>query len=161
MMQNFREKYAYTISLYLSLISVTVISFIAYFLKLTSSLFAAIAVFLIVFLVSFFLRFLSFSSIKKYLDLAIFIIGGFILFSLNFLSSPMLSRELFCEPTPLIDVYSYDCSSRGKILEMISNGYSLLLHVHFYIFLTFSFISIVLSIKYLLELRKRDKQFSI
>ena len=151
-MQNFREKYAYKTSLYFNLVCVIFVNFIIYFLNSLPFYFRTMVPLLfILFWVGFFLRLYSGKGLKKYLDLTIFIFGSFISFFLSLLSG--FTNPLFCE---FKGPFTFDCSQRGVLLDVLAAMISFVLSIHFYIFFIVSFASVILSVKYLMVLNEKE-----
>lgn len=152
-MQNFREKYDYKISLYLTLVSLIFILVATFH----DSFLIIGLIGVLLFLLSFFIRLTAVDSLKRYKDLIFYItvcLFSYILYMSSRWGGP---GPLFCTPVILgVDGTQFDCSSRGLLQAALSFFLELLVLFHYYIFLIGSFISILLSSKYLLELRKTE-----
>jgi hypothetical protein len=148
-MQNFREKYAYKISLYLLILA----GFVIFFNNVPSSNFV-----ILLWTGALIFRFISIDSIKHWKDINIFFIV--ILASLSYsVFSPMYVVRWAGMPQPCIagipcDPYPKNYSQDLSYLFSTPSNY---LGIEFsFCIVVLIIISIIFSIKYLLELRKRD-----
>lgn len=152
-MQNFREKYAYKISLYLTLISLIFILTATF----RDSFLIIGLIGVLLFLLSFFIRLMVVDPLKRYKDLFFY----FVIFLFSYILY-MISRwgglvSLFCTPVTVgVEGTQFDCSSRGLLQTSLSVFLELLVLYHYYVFIIGSFVSIIFSTKYLFELRKRE-----
>jgi hypothetical protein len=152
-MQNFREKYAYKISLYLTLFSLILI-LVATF-RDTFLIIGLIGALL--FLLSFFIRLMVVNPLKRYKDLFFYFAICLFSYILYMISKRGGLGFLFCTPVTVgVDGTQFDCSSRGLLQASLSNFFELLVLYHYYVFILGSFVSMILSTKYLFELRKKE-----
>jgi hypothetical protein len=137
-MQNFREKYAYKVSLYLSITFWLLFIFICYIVFSFDIKTINLDYLLLLLVIPALLRFISLDKLKHWGDIIIF--PAYYCLMKLFVYSVIFLAPIF---------FSYQNQFFIASIFIVIIAFSNFLSVIF---------SIVFSIKYLLELRKRDKQ---